>query len=438
MRMVDIIEKKAEGKRLTAKEIYFAVEGFTKGTVPDYQMSALLMAIRLNGMNEKEGSELTTAMMLSGDEVNLSDLPGVKVDKHSSGGVGDTTTLVVAPLVAACGGTVAKMSGRGLSFTGGTLDKLESIPGVCIEQPIERFKEIVKKTGVCVIGQTGNLVPADKKMYALRDVTGTVASIPLIAASIMSKKLAAGTDAIVLDVKVGSGAFMKTVEDARALARIMVKMGKLLDRKTVAVISDMNQPLGLAVGNALEVRDAVELLSGKVPAGDPLYEMCMALGVEMLLLSGLADTEKAARAKLRHAVDSGAGLAKLRAMTAELGGDPSYLGDEGMEKLCRVKHLVEVPTPQSGYITGMTAEEIGLAAQMLGAGRAKKTDVIDPAVGLVMHKRVGDRVAAGDSLCTLYVNSEKNLRSSMRMLEDAVHIGSKAPEKRPLIYDVIR
>ena len=288
MRMVDIIEKKAALEELTTEEIRFAVEGYAEGSIPDYQMSALMMAIVLNDMNEREAADLTLAMMRSGDTVDLSDLPGVKVDKHSSGGVGDTTTLVIAPLVAACGGTVAKMSGRGLAFSGGTIDKLESIPGVNISQTIAHFKEIVKKTGVCVIGQTGNLVPADQKMYALRDVTGTVKSVPLIAASIMSKKLAAGADAIVLDVKVGSGAFMKTVEEATRLASLMVKMGKVLRREVVAVVTDMNQPLGLAVGNALEVREAVQLLSGLVPEGDALYEVCMLLGTQMLRLSKLA------------------------------------------------------------------------------------------------------------------------------------------------------
>ena len=438
MRMVDIIEKKVNFEELSTEEIRFVVEGYVDGSILDYQMSALLMAIVLNDMNEREAADLTLAMMRSGDTVDLSDLPGIKVDKHSSGGVGDTTTLVVAPLVAACGGTVAKMSGRGLAFSGGTLDKLESIPGVNIAQPISRFKEIVRKTGVCVIGQTGNLVPADKKMYALRDVTGTVQSVPLIAASIMSKKLAAGADAIVLDVKVGSGAFMKTVDDARRLAELMVKMGKVLRREVVAVVTDMNQPLGLSVGNALEAREAVQLLSGMVPEGDALYEVCMILGTQMLRLSKLAKTDDEARAKLKNAVDSGKGLEKLRAMIHELGGNEKLLTPEGMDTLCKVKRLVPVPADRSGHVIGMQAELIGRAAQVLGAGRATKTDAIDPAVGLVMHKRVGDTIEKGEAICTLYVNDDKALEDAIGTMKQSVEIGEKPDHVTPMVYDVIR
>lgn len=438
MRMVDIIEKKVQHEELTHDEIAFAVNGFVSGEVPDYQMSALMMAIVLNGMNEREAADLTLSMMHSGDTVDLSDLPGIKVDKHSSGGVGDTTTLVVAPLVAACGGTVAKMSGRGLAFSGGTLDKLESIPGVVVAQPIERFKAIARKIGVCVVGQSGNLVPADKLMYALRDVTGTVQSVPLIAASIMSKKLAAGSDAIVLDVKVGSGAFMKTVEDATHLAKLMVSMGKHLNREIVAVVTDMNQPLGLSVGNALEFREAVQLLSGKLPEGDALQEVCLLLSSHMLMLSKLASTEEEARAKLKAAIDSGEGLNKLRAMIHELGGDESYLTLEGMDKLCAVKRLVPVAAKQGGYIIGMQAELIGRAAQVLGAGRATKEDDIDPAVGLVMHKRVGDKIEEGEAICTLYVNDEKNLEDAISTMHEAVYIGAKPDSVPPMVYSVIR
>jgi len=438
MRMVDLIEKKVNHEELSHDEIQYIVDGFVSGEIPDYQMSALLMSIVLNDMNEREAADLTLSMMRSGDTVDLNDLPGVKVDKHSSGGVGDTTTLVVAPLVAACGGTVAKMSGRGLAFSGGTIDKLESIPGVNIAQPIDRFKEIVRKTGVCVIGQTGNLVRADKKMYALRDVTGTVQSVPLIAASIMSKKLAAGADAIVLDVKVGSGAFMKTVDDAKRLASLMVKMGKLLKREVVAVVTDMNQPLGLSVGNALEFREAVQLLSGKVPEGDALYEVCMLLGTQMLLLSKLAKTDEEARSMLKHAIDSGAGLGKLRSMIHELGGDETYLTLEGMDKLCTVKKQIPIEAGEAGYVVGMQAELIGRAAQVLGAGRATKEDSIDPAVGLIMHKRVGDMVEKGEAFCTLYVNDETNLADAIATMRDAVCIGQKPDDVAPMVYAVVR
>lgn len=438
MRMVDCIEKKVNHEELTHDEIQFIVDGFVSGEIPDYQMSALMMAIVLNDMNEREAADLTLSMMRSGDTVDLSDLPGIKVDKHSSGGVGDTTTLVIAPLVAACGGTVAKMSGRGLAFSGGTLDKLESIPGVNIGQPINRFKEIVRKTGVCVIGQTGNLVPADKKMYALRDVTGTVQSVPLIAASIMSKKLAAGSDAIVLDVKVGSGAFMKTVDDAKRLAGLMVKMGKHLKREVVAVVTDMNQPLGLSVGNALEFREAVQLLSGQLPDGDPLLEVCLLLGTQMLLLSKLAQTDEEARAMLQKAIDNGSGLQKLRAMIHELGGDETLLTLEGMDSLCRVKRQVPVTAEKSGSVVSMQAEMIGKAAQLLGAGRETKEDIIDPAVGLIMHKRVGDAVQAGEAICTLYVNDEKNLEDAISTMKEAVQIGAKPDHVTPMVYAVIR
>lgn len=438
MRMVDIIERKVNREALSSEEIRFFVGGFVSGEIPDYQASALLMAIVLNDMNEREAADLTLNMMHSGDTVDLSDLPGVKVDKHSSGGVGDTTTLVVAPLVAACGGTVAKMSGRGLAFSGGTIDKLESIPGVDIDQPIGRFKEIVRKIGVCVIGQTGNLVPADKKMYALRDVTGTVQSVPLIAASIMSKKLAAGSDAIVLDVKVGSGAFMKTEAEAKRLAELMVKMGRLLKREVVAVVTDMNQPLGLSVGNALEFREAVQLLSGKVPEGDALYEVCMLLGTQMLLLSKLASNDADAREMLKRAIDSGSGLEKLRAMIRELGGDDTLLTLEGMDKLCAVRRQVPVPAATGGYVVGMQAELIGRAAQVLGAGRATKEDAIDPAVGLIMHKRVGDSVRLGEAICTLYVNDERNLDDAMRTMLEAVKIGAKPEHAAPMVYAVVR
>lgn len=438
MQMIDVIEKKAVGGELTTEEISFAINGFVDKSIKDYQMSSLLMAIRLNGMTHRENADLTTIMMHSGDVVDLSDLPGIKVDKHSSGGVGDTTTLVVAPLVAACGGTVAKMSGRGLAFSGGTLDKLEAIPGVQVEQPIDRFKEIVRKTGVAVIGQTADLVPADKMLYALRDVTGTVQSVPLIAASIMSKKLAAGADAIVLDVKLGSGAFVKTLDDARELASAMVEMGKVIDRQVIACITDMNQPLGLAVGNALEVREAVQLLSGQIPEGDPLYEICMLLGVQMLRVSRLADDDDQARSMLKNALNSGAALEKLHAMITELGGDASYLTMERIDELCSVKQQIPLYPKQDGMIVQIHAESIGRAAQLLGAGRATITDEIDPAVGLIMHRRLGDAVTVSEPICTLYVNDDANLSEAQALLHRAIVIGNGPVECPPLCYDVIR
>lgn len=437
MRFVDLIEKKADGGVLTREEIQYMVSGFVDGEIPDYQMAAMMMAIEQRNMTPQETAELTMAMMHSGDVVDLSDLPGVKLDKHSTGGVGDTTTLVVAPLVAACGGTVAKMSGRGLGHTGGTLDKLESIPGTNIEQSMESFKDIVRKNGVAVIGQTGNLVPADKKMYALRDVTATVRSIPLIASSIMSKKLASGSDAIVLDVKTGTGAFMRTKEEAFTLAKLMVKIGTLVGRKVRALVTDMNQPLGMAVGNALEVREAVQLLSGKIPETDPLYEVCMLLGENMLVLGNLAENEEQARTMLQDKIKDGSGLKKLQNMIALEGGDASYLTVENMEKLVAVKQKIDLPALSDGYVAKMNAEEIGTAAQMLGAGRAKKDDVIDPAVGLVMKVRCGDAVHKGDPLCTLYVNNDASLKEVEDMLHEAIVIEPEKGETNPMVYGVV-
>ncbi|MGN1389618.1 MAG: thymidine phosphorylase [Bulleidia sp.] len=437
MRFVDSIEKKEDGGKLTGEEIRSMVKGYVDGSIPDYQMSAMMMAILLKGMDAEEATELTMAMMHSGDVVDLSDLPGVKLDEHSTGGVGDTTTLVVAPLVAACGGTVAKMSGRGLGHTGGTLDKLESVPGTCIEQPMDRFKEIVRENGVCVIGQSGNLVPADKKMYALRDVTATVRSIPLIASSIMSKKLAAGADAIVLDVKTGSGAFMRTKEEAFELARLMTNIGKLAGREVRAVVTDMNQPLGMAVGNALEVREAVELLSGMIPETDPLYEVCMLLGSQMLQMGKLAADDAEAKAMLKAHIADGSGLAKLQNMFRLLGGDASYVTAEGMKKLVAVKRKIDVCAESDGYVSSMAAEQIGTAAQLLGAGRAKKEDKVDPAVGLVMKVRCGRKVQKGDPLCTLYVNDEKNLSDAIGLLKQAIHITPELGEVEPMVYGLV-
>lgn len=437
MRFVDLIEKKSDGGVLSREEIQFMVNGFVKGDIPDYQMSSMMMAILQRGMSDEEATELTMAMMHSGDVVDLCDLPGVKLDKHSTGGVGDTTTLVVAPLVAACGGTVAKMSGRGLGHTGGTLDKLESVPGTCIEQPMDRFKEIVRENGVCVIGQSGNLVPADKKMYALRDVTATVRSIPLIASSIMSKKLAAGADAIVLDVKTGSGAFMRTKEEAFELAQLMCNIGSLAGRKVRAVVTDMNQPLGLAVGNALEVQEAVELLSNEIAEGDPLYEVCMLLGSQMLQMAEIAADDAQARAMLKAHIEDGSGLKHLQRMFELLGGDASYVNVEGMRKLVAVKRLEDLTADSDGYVTSMDAEKIGTAAQMLGAGRATKEDKVDPAVGLKMHVRVGYPIRKGDILCTLYINREDGVEDAKRLLKEAIHITDGPVETEPMVYGLV-
>lgn len=437
MRFVDLIEKKSDGAQLSRQEIHEMVTGFTRGDIPDYQMSAMLMAIVHRGMTLRETADLTMEMMHSGDVVDLSDLPGIKLDKHSTGGVGDTTTLVVVPLVAACGGTVAKMSGRGLGHTGGTLDKLESIPGTSVDQSMERFREIVRENGAAVIGQTGNLVPADRKMYALRDVTATVRSVPLIASSIMSKKLASGADAIVLDVKTGSGAFMRTPEEAFVLADTMVKIGGLLNRRVRAIVTDMDQPLGMAVGNALEVQEAVALLSGEISAEDPLFLVCMTLGSQMLEMAGIASGREEAERMLAARIADGSGLERLRNMIRLQGGDSSYISSEGMEKLVAVRETIDLRCERGGYVHALQAEKIGTAAQMLGAGRAKKGDVIDPAVGLVMHVRRGDAVKPGQTLCTLYVNDRTMLEDAAALLREAVEISDEKPAERPMVFGVV-
>ncbi len=435
MRMPEIIEKKRDGFELSDAEIDFVIEGLVADRIPDYQIAAWMMAICWRGMTERETASLTRAMMYSGDVVDLSDIPGVKVDKHSTGGVGDTTTLVIAPLVAACGGTVAKMSGRGLAHSGGTLDKLESVPGVCVEQSMDDFKRIVREIGVAVIGQSGNLDPADKRMYALRDVTATVQSIPLIASSIMSKKLAAGADAIVLDVKMGNGAFMQTLEDARKLAASMVSIGKHVGRKTVAVITDMNRPLGMAVGNGLEMKEAIDVLSGQVPFDDPLVRVCMTLGSYMLTLAGVAKDAQEAEAMLSNALVSGVGLKKLRDMLVAMGGDPAYV--DAPERLVQTSRIIPVYPNRSGYVGCINAQDIGLASCMLGAGRESKSDSVDPAVGILMKKRYGDRVDTDEPYAVLYVNSERRLDEAMQLLDSAISICDEKPEELPMIYDVI-
>ena len=431
MRMVDIIEKKRDGQELTTAEINFFIEGYTKGEIPDYQASALAMAIYFQDMNDRERADLTRAMVESGDTIDLSAIDGVKVDKHSTGGVGDTTTLVLAPLVASLGVPVAKMSGRGLGHTGGTIDKLESIAGFHVELTREQFIDLVNRDKVAVIGQSGNLTPADKKLYALRDVTGTVNSIPLIASSIMSKKIAAGADAIVLDVKTGDGAFMKTQKDAEELAHAMVRIGNHVGRKTIAIISDMSQPLGFAIGNALEVKEAIETLQGKGPKD--LTELVLTLGSQMVILAGKAKTSEEAKEMLLDAIHSGKALAKFKEFLANQGGDASIVDD--LTKLPQAKYKIELPAKQSGYISRMVADEIGVASMILGAGRATKEDVIDLAVGLVLHKKVGDKVEEGESILTIYSNRE-NVKDVKQKLYDNIFIADTATAPT-LIHTVI-
>ncbi|MBC1969275.1 pyrimidine-nucleoside phosphorylase [Listeria marthii] len=402
MRMVDIISKKRDGKALSTEEIQFFIDGYTNGEIPDYQASALAMAIFFQDMNDQERADLTMAMVGSGDTIDLSAIEGIKVDKHSTGGVGDTTTLVLAPLVAAVGVPVAKMSGRGLGHTGGTIDKLESIEGFHIELDKKDFINLVNRDKVAVIGQSGNLTPADKKMYALRDVTGTVNSIPLIASSIMSKKIAAGADAIVLDVKTGAGAFMKTDEDAENLANAMVRIGNNVGRNTMAVISDMSQPLGEAIGNALEVKEAIDTLKGQGP--EDLTELVLVLGSQMVVLAKKAATLDEARAKLIEVIENGAALEKFKTFLSNQGGDASIV--DHPEKLPQAKYQIEVPAKQSGFVSQIVADEIGIAAMILGAGRATKEDEINLAVGLMLRKKVGDAVKEGESLVTIFADQE--------------------------------
>lgn len=402
MRMVDIISKKRDGKALSTEEIQFFIDGYTNGEIPDYQASALAMAIFFQDMNDQERADLTMAMVGSGDTIDLSEIEGIKVDKHSTGGVGDTTTLVLAPLVAAVGVPVAKMSGRGLGHTGGTIDKLESIEGFHIELDKKDFIDLVNRDKVAVIGQSGNLTPADKKMYALRDVTGTVNSIPLIASSIMSKKIAAGADAIVLDVKTGAGAFMKTDEDAENLAHAMVRIGNNVGRNTMAVISDMSQPLGEAIGNALEVKEAIDTLKGQGP--EDLTELVLVLGSQMVVLAKQAETLDEARAKLIEVIENGAALEKFKTFLSNQGGDASIV--DHPEKLPQAKYQIEVPAKTSGFVSQIVADEIGIAAMILGAGRATKEDEINLAVGLMLRKKVGDAVKEGESLVTIFADQE--------------------------------
>lgn len=431
MRMVDIIAKKRDGHALTKEEIEFVVNGYTNDDIPDYQMSSLAMAIFFQDMTDEERAYLTMAMVESGDQIDLSNIEGIKVDKHSTGGVGDTTTLVLAPLVAALDVPVAKMSGRGLGHTGGTIDKLESVEGFHVEISEEEFVKLVNEDKVAVIGQTGNLTPADKKIYALRDVTATVNSIPLIASSIMSKKIAAGADAIVLDVKTGNGAFMKTVEDAEQLAHAMVKIGNQVGRQTMAIISDMSQPLGRAIGNALELQEAIDTLKGEGP--EDLTELVLTLGSQMVVLAQKAKDLDEARGMLQEVIDNGKALEKFKTFLSNQGGDASVVDDSS--KLPTAQNQFELPAKRSGVVSEMIANEIGIASMMLGAGRQTKEDVIDLAVGLVLNKKVGDRVEEGESLLTIYANSE-DVEQVKQKLYDNITISDHA-EQPQLIHTII-
>lgn len=432
MRMVDLIAKKRDGYALSAEEIQFIINGYTNGTIPDYQMSAFAMTVFFCDMNDQERADLTMAMVHSGDTIDLSAIEGIKVDKHSTGGVGDTTTLVLGPLVASLGVPVAKMSGRGLGHTGGTIDKLEAVPGFHVEIENEEFTRLVNTNKIAIIGQSGNLTPADKKLYALRDVTATVNSIPLIASSIMSKKIAAGADAIVLDVKTGAGAFMKTAEEARALAEAMVRIGNTVGRKTMAVISDMSQPLGFAIGNALEVQEAIDTLRGEGPKD--LEELCLTLGSQMVYLAGKAPSIEEARTKLQSAIRNGAALETLKIFLAAQGGDASVVDDPS--KLPQAKYVFDLEAQQDGHVVEIVADEIGTAAMLLGAGRATKESVIDLAVGLMLRKKVGDSVKKGEPLVTVYANSEC-VEEVKRKIYESIRISEEDAASPVLVYDIV-
>lgn len=431
MRMIDIIEKKRDGKSLKREEIEFFVNGYTRGEVPDYQASSLAMTIFFQDMNDEERAALTMSMVNSGERIDLSDINGIKVDKHSTGGVGDTTTLVLAPLVAAVGVPVAKMSGRGLGHTGGTIDKLESVKGFNVEISEKDFIKLVNDNQVAVIGQSGNLTPADKKLYALRDVTGTVNSIPLIASSIMSKKIAAGADAIVLDVKTGSGAFMKTLDDAEALAHAMVRIGNNVGRNTMAIISDMSQPLGNAVGNSLELKEAIATLKGNGPKD--LTELVLTLGSQMVVLAEQAESLDEARQMLVDAIKTGKALNKFKTFLSNQGGDDSIV--DSPEKLPSAKYQVEFKAKKDGFITEIIANEIGVASMMLGAGRQTKEDVIDLGVGIVLNKKVGEHVEKGENILTIHTNTKK-IDDILNKLDNSITIESKG-EAPTLIHKII-
>lgn len=432
MRMYDIIMKKRNGGELEDREIRFFIEGYTRGEIPDYQVSALMMAIYFRGMTERETQELTMAMAESGDRLDLSQIHGIKVDKHSTGGVGDKTSLALTPMVAACGVSVAKMSGRGLGHTGGTIDKLESFPGFTTGLTRQRFTENVNRIGIAIMGQTADLAPADKKLYALRDVTATVDNMSLIASSIMSKKLAAGADAIVLDVKTGSGAFMKKQEDAEALAREMVRIGRNAGRKTTAVISDMDQPLGLSVGNALEVREAIETLMGKGP--EDFEELCLVLGSQMLIAGEKAGSVQEAEKKLKEVIADGSALRKLAEFVEAQGGDSRAVYNPDM--LPRAEIVRPVPAPESGYIGSIVCDEVGICSLILGGGRETKESEIDLSVGLTLCRKVGDYVRKGDPLVMVHGNAEKRVEEAAGRYLRACRITDAPPCPGPLIKAV--
>ncbi len=435
MRMVDLILKKRRGGELSRDELEWMIGGYVRGEIPDYQFSAFLMAVCFVGCTARETADLTMIMATSGGTLDLSPIPGIKVDKHSTGGVADTTTLIVAPMVAALGLPVVKMSGRGLGHSGGTLDKLESIPGVDTAVSTEEFLDLASENGIAVVGQSADLVPADKLIYALRDVTGTVDSIPLIASSVMSKKIAAGCDAIVLDVKYGSGAFMQNEEDASELAEAMVQIGSNVGRETVAVITDMNQPLGRAIGNALEVEEAVDALSGRVPYDDPLMSVCFTLAKKMIQLGMPGTKDEEAESMLLEVLANGSAKGKLKTLVDSLGGN-----GEGVIKcteLPRARERVPIYAKSQGYIASMDCEALGRAALLLGAGRATKADVIDPAVGIMMCSRVGDMVYEGDVLAELHVNDGTNAETAKELVREAIIIGGEYPKMSPLIFGVV-
>ena len=433
-RAIDVIRKKRDGVELSRDEIESLVNVYTRGDIPDYQVSAWLMAVVLRGMTRAETAALTDAMLRSGEVLDLSSIPAMKVDKHSTGGVGDKTSLVLAPLAAAAGVVVPMISGRGLGHTGGTLDKLEAIPGFNVNLPAAQFRRVLETCGCCMIGQTAEIAPADRKLYALRDVTGTVESPYLICASIMSKKLAEGVDALVLDVKTGSGAFMKNEKDAAFLAELMVETGERMGKQVVALITDMDQPLGNMIGNALEVVEVVEILRGEGP--EDLRQLCLELAGWMLQLGGVSDTVAEGKEQSERLITSGKALERFRQMVQLQGGDPRAVDDP--KKLPQAQHTMTLSSPKNGYLASLQCEQLGTASVILGGGRERKEDTVDPAVGIVLHKKVGDAVAADEPLATIYYNAEARAVRARQLLEESYQISdTPAHERRPLIHRVI-